>query len=199
LTLLTKEQSMSASAFQSTLDEHQAVIERLAELEPAVTQAIDVCAQALERGGKVMLCGNGGSAADSQHIAAELVGRLQGERRALAAIALTTDSSALTAIANDYGYEQVFARQVAGLGRRGDVLVAISTSGQSASVLAAAECARGMGITTIALAGKGGGPLAAACALALVVPSDVTARIQEAHIVIGHALCFGIERRLGLD
>lgn len=188
-----------SSPFLAALDEHRAVIERLAALDAAMARAVDACAQSLAGGGKLLLCGNGGSAADCQHIAAELVGRLQGERRALAAIALTTDSSALTAIANDYGYEQVFARQVEGLGQRGDVLLAISTSGQSPSVLAAVQVARARGLATIALAGKGGGPLAPACDVALVVPSDVTARIQEAHIVIGHALCFGIEQRLGLD
>jgi D-sedoheptulose 7-phosphate isomerase len=190
---------MNPSPFLSTLAEHAAVIERLAALDEPMARAVALAARSLAGGGKIMLCGNGGSAADSQHIAAELVGRLQGERRALAAIALTTDSSALTAIANDYGYEQVFARQVEGLGRAGDTLVAISTSGQSPSVLAAVQAARALGIATIALAGKGGGALAPACDVALVVPSATTARIQEAHIVIGHALCFGIERALGLS
>jgi D-sedoheptulose 7-phosphate isomerase len=184
--------------FLATLREHVAVIESLVALEQPLSRAIAMCAKTLAGGGRILLCGNGGSAADSQHIAAELVGRLQGERQALAAIALTTDSSALTAIANDYGYEQVFARQVAGLGRPGDTLIAISTSGQSPSVMHAAKVARASGVGTIALSGKGGGKLAPACDLALVVPSDVTARIQEAHIVLGHALCFGIERELGI-
>lgn len=187
------------SQFLSTLKDHIAVIERLAILDAQMSRAVAVAARSLVTGCKIMLCGNGGSAADSQHIAAELVGRLQGERRALAAIALTTDSSALTAIANDYGYEQVFARQVAALGRAGDTLVAISTSGHSPSVLAAVRSASAAGIHTIALSGKGGGTLAPSCDVALVVPSDVTARIQEAHIVIGHALCFGIERELGVN
>lgn len=186
------------SAFLHALDEHAALVRRLAALDDAVARAVQLCAQALADGRRVLLCGNGGSAADSQHIAAELVGRFQGERRALAALALTTDTSALTAIANDYGYDQVFARQLAGLGQAGDVLVAISTSGRSGSVLAAVECARTLGLHTIALAGKDGGPLATACEVAIVVPSEVTARIQEAHILIGHALCAGIEQALGL-
>ena len=187
------------SAFLEALHEHRAVVDRLGALDAAVLRAVDACADALRQGRKLMLCGNGGSAADCQHIAAELVGRLQGERRALAAIALTTDTSALTAIANDYGYEQVFARQVEGLGVRGDVLLALSTSGRSASVLSAVQAARGRGIATIALTGKGGAELGPACDIAIVVPSDVTARIQEGHSLIGHALCAGIERRLGLD
>lgn len=186
------------SPFLDALAEHCRVMERLAALDAALQRATEACAESLRRGGTLLLCGNGGSAADCQHIAAELVGRLQGERRALAAIALTTDSSALTAIANDYGYEQVFARQVDALARRGDMLLAISTSGESPSVLAAAQAARARGSGSIALAGKGGGALAAACDVAIVVPSEVTARIQEAHILIGHALCAGIEQRLGL-
>jgi D-sedoheptulose 7-phosphate isomerase len=186
------------SAFLDALADHRRVIDRLEALDEPLQDAIELCARALQRGGKLLLCGNGGSAADCQHVAAELVGRLQGNRRALAAIALTTDSSALTAIANDYGYDQVFARQVEALGQQGDVLIAISTSGQSASVTAAVQAARARGLDTIALAGKTGGTLAPACGIALVVPSDVTARIQEAHGLIGHALCCGIERRLGL-
>lgn len=186
------------SVFLEALAEHRRVVDRLPQLDEPLQRAIDACARALQRGAKLLLCGNGGSAADCQHIAAELVGRLGDERRALAAVALTTDSSALTAIANDYGYEQVFARQIEALGQRGDVLIAISTSGRSASVLAAVQAARTRDLGTIALAGKDGGALAAACDIALVVPSDVTARIQEAHGLIGHALCFGIERQLGI-
>ena len=167
-------------------------------LAQPIAQAIDLMFYALSNGNKILACGNGGSAADCQHIAAELVGRFQRERRALPAIALTTDTSALTAIANDYGYDRVFERQVAGLGQRGDVLLALSTSGRSPSILLAAQAAQALGMTTIALAGKDGGPLAAACDVAIVVPHAVTARIQEAHILIGHALCDGIERRLGV-
>jgi D-sedoheptulose 7-phosphate isomerase len=186
------------SPFVQALQEHAALVERLHALDGVVLRATARCADALGRGRKLLLCGNGGSAADCQHLAAELVGRLDRDRRALRAVALTTDSSALTAIANDYGYDQVFARQLDGLGAPGDVLLALSTSGRSPSVLAAVHAARARGIASIALTGKGGGPLADACDLAIVVPSDVTARIQEAHGLIGHALCFGIERALGL-
>ncbi len=185
-------------AFADALREHRELFARLDALDALVQRAIEACAAALGAGRKLLLCGNGGSAADCQHIAAELVGRFQRERRALPAIALTTDTSALTAIANDYGYDRVFERQVAGLGQRGDVLLALSTSGRSPSILLAAQAAQALGMTTIALAGKDGGPLAAACDVAIVVPHAVTARIQEAHILIGHALCDGIERRLGV-
>ena len=185
-------------AFADALREHRELFARLDALDALVQRAIEACAAALGAGRKLLLCGNGGSAADCQHIAAELVGRFQRERRALPATALTTDTSALTAIANDYGYDRVFERQVAGLGQRGDVLLALSTSGRSPSILLAAQAAQALGMTTIALAGKDGGPLAAACDVAIVVPHAVTARIQEAHILIGHALCDGIERRLGV-
>jgi D-sedoheptulose 7-phosphate isomerase len=152
----------------------------------------------LRAGGKILLCGNGGSASDSQHIAAELVGRFVADRTPLPAIALSTDTSALTAIANDYGYREVFARQVQALGRAGDCLIGISTSGNSDNVLAAVRTAKALGIRTIGLTGRGGGALAQECEIALVVPSDVTARIQEAHIFIGHILCEQIETDLGL-
>lgn len=188
----------ATGAFVDALREHRELFARLDAIDAAVQRAIDICGAALGAGRKLLLCGNGGSAADCQHIAAELVGRFQRERRALPAIALTTDTSALTAIANDYGYDRVFERQVAGLGQRGDVLLALSTSGRSPSILAAAQAAQALGMKTVALAGRDGGPLAAACDVAIVVPHAVTARIQEAHILIGHALCDGIERKLGL-
>lgn len=144
---------------------------------------------ALQSGGKLLLCGNGGSAADAQHIAAELVGRFARARAGLPAIALTTDTSALTAIANDFGYEQVFARQVQALARPGDVLVGISTSGNSANVLQAVDMARGMGVHTVGLLGGTGGVLAGRVDDALVVPSSETPRIQECHILLGHIWC----------
>jgi D-sedoheptulose 7-phosphate isomerase len=187
-----------SSHFIESLQEHIELMNRLAELDAPVTRAGTMCATTLREGGKLMLCGNGGSASDSQHIAAELVGRFQGERRALAAIALSTDTSALTAIANDYGYADVFARQVEGLGRAGDCLIAISTSGGSPNVLRAVQRAHAIGIKTIGLAGKDGGALREACDIVIVVPSSVTARIQEAHILIGHTLCGLIERELAL-
>jgi len=145
--------------------------------------------EALSTGHKVLLCGNGGSAADAQHIAAELVGCYEKQRRSWPAIALTTDTSALTAVSNDLGYEQVFARQVAGLAQAGDVLIAISTSGKSQNVLRAAEAAREIGCKTIALTGATAEPLESLCDIAVAVPSNRTSRVQEAHITIGHLWC----------
>lgn len=155
-------------------------------------------AQSLAKGGTLFWCGNGGSAADSQHLAAELVGRFKKDRRALRSIALTTDTSVLTCVANDYSYDDVFARQIAALGRPGDVLIGISTSGNSENVLRAFKAAKEMSLTTIALLGKGGGSAKELADHALIIPSDSTARIQEAHILIGHILCELIERELGL-
>lgn len=151
------------------------------------------CKTALAAGNKVLFCGNGGSAADAQHLAAELIGRFQKERRSLASIALTTDTSILTAVANDYGYDEVFARQVEGLGRAGDVLIGISTSGNSANVVKAALKARDTGMHTIAFTGEGGGKLQDICDITLVIPSKVTARIQEMHILVGHIICELVE------
>ena len=145
-----------------------------------------------------MFCGNGGSAADSQHLAAEFTGRFTAERKPLAALALTTDSSALTCIGNDYSFDDVFSRQLAALGKSGDTLVAISTSGNSANVVKAVQVAKEMGIYTIGMLGKDGGKLSSLCHLNLLVPSTNTARIQEAHILIGHILCGAVERSLGL-
>jgi len=150
-------------------------------------------ADSLRRGGKLLFFGNGGSAADSQHLAAEFVNRFLRQRGALAAVALTTDTSALTSISNDLGFDQVFARQVEALGRAGDVVVAISTSGGSPNVLRAVEAARRLGCVTVALTGGSGGALAAAVDEAFVVPSAETPRIQETHITLGHALCALVE------
>jgi D-sedoheptulose 7-phosphate isomerase len=164
-----------------------------------IAAAIEAMATALKAGGKVMACGNGGSAADSQHFAAELLNRFERERAPLAAIALTTDTSTLTSIANDYHYDQVFAKQVRGLGRDGDVLLAISTSGNSPNVLAAMMAARERGVRVVALTGKGGGQMAAALSaddIHLCVPADRTARIQEVHLLILHCLCDGIDALL---
>lgn len=155
-------------------------------------------AESLQGGGTIYWCGNGGSAADSQHLAAELIGRFKKNRKALSSVALTTDTSALTCIANDYSHDDIFARQVEGLGRPGDVLVGISTSGNSENVLKAFKAAEGKEMKRIALLGKGGGLAAELAEYALVVPSDSTARIQEAHIFIGHVLCDMIEQELGL-
>jgi D-sedoheptulose 7-phosphate isomerase len=169
----------------------------LADQTDALARAIDVVATALAGDHKVLLFGNGGSAADAQHIAAEMVGRFLGERKALPAIALTTDTSALTAIANDYGYHEVFARQVQALGRPGDVAVAISTSGKSPSVLRAVDVARASGMTTIGLTGGDGGALAGRVDVSLCVSaSNLSFRIQETHILVGHVICELVDRRL---
>ena len=164
----------------------------------SVHEAGDKMAGSLSRGGRLFLCGNGGSAAAAQHIAAEMTGRFVKDRRPLAAIALTTDTSAITAIANDYGYEQVFARQLWALGKPDDCLVVLSTSGNSLNVLAAVNRARSIGMPVIGLLGRMGGTIGRFCDTAILVPSDVTARIQEAHEFIGHALCAHIEAALGL-
>lgn len=187
-----------AALLRSGLDEHMEVFRRLTALAPVIQQAADVVVATLSQGGKIMLCGNGGSAADSQHLAAELTGRFVKDRRPLAAVALSTDTSALTCIANDYSFDDVFSRQVTGLGRKGDCLLAISTSGNSRNVLRAAEAARAAGIRVIGLLGRDGGALRALCDIGIVVPSATTARIQEAHIFIGHTLCAMVEEALGL-
>lgn len=145
--------------------------------------------QALANGNKVLFCGNGGSAADSQHLAAEFVGRFQKERQGLPAIALTVDTSILTAVGNDYGFDKVFARQVEALGQNGDVLVGISTSGNSANVVQAVELAKSKGIYCVGMTAAGGGKLAELCDECIAIPAKVTARAQEMHILIGHILC----------
>jgi D-sedoheptulose 7-phosphate isomerase len=163
-----------------------------AEVDHILTQAEDL-AERLKRGCKILICGNGGSAADAQHFAAELTGRYVKERRPLAGLALTTDTSALSAIGNDYGYDQVFSRQVAALGRPGDVLVGISTSGNSPNVLLAVATAKALGMRTIGILGRDGGALKAAVDDALVVPSKITARIQEIHEMVFHFWCEAID------
>lgn len=188
----------STALLRSGLDEHLDVFRHLHTLAPLIEQAASLITAVLSNAGKLMLCGNGGSAADSQHIAAELSGRFVNDRRPLAAVALSTDTSALTCIANDYGFDEVFSRQVTGLGRKGDCLLAISTSGNSRNVLRAADAARAAGIRVIGLLGRDGGALRALCDVAIVVPSATTARIQEAHIFIGHTLCAMVEEALGL-
>lgn len=183
---------------QGGLREHLSLFQSLSPLFPEIERAAQLIAEALRSGRKLMLCGNGGSAADSQHIAAEMTGRFLKDRRPLAAIALSTDTSALTCIANDYSFDDVFSRQVMALGGRGDCLLAISTSGNSRNVLRAVEAARSAGIQAIGLLGRDGGVLRSVCDLAMVVPSATTARIQEAHIFIGHTLCALVEEALGL-
>ncbi len=182
--------------FVTELEEHQAMIASLAEQSDAIEAAGALLIATLKQGSKILLCGNGGSAADCQHIAAELVVRYEKKRHAMAAIALTTDSSILTAHANDFDFETVFSRQVEGLGNDKDCLIAISTSGTSKNILKATEAAKAKGMTVIALTGNDGGELSQLATLAVVVPSKVTARIQEAHILIGHWWCGVIEEAL---
>lgn len=186
------------SLFLSNLTSHQALMAELSVLDDVITHAGAALTDCLARGGKLMFCGNGGSAADSQHLAAELTGRFMKDRRPLAGLALSTDSSALTCIGNDYSFDDVFVRQLQALGRAGDGLVAISTSGQSANVIRAVRAARELGITTVGLLGRDGGALRSICDTAIVVPGQVTARIQEAHLLIGHTLCGLIEDGLGV-
>ena len=184
---------------EDTIGEIAANFERLKPLAPAIDAAAAMISASLRAGGKALFCGNGGSAADAQHLAAELTGRFEMNRRALAAIALTTDTSALTAVANDFGYDRVFARQVEALGRAGDVLYAISTSGNSPNVLAAIESARALGMKVIAVTGGAGGKMREGADVLLVAPAAKAARVQELHIAIGHIICGAVENALGVE
>ncbi len=178
------------------LEEGARLGEKLKELAPEIAKASRMIIDCLSSGGKVMICGNGGSAADSQHIAAELVGRFKRERRALAAIALTTDSSILTSLANDYSFDRVFSRQVEALGSSGDMLILISTSGNSVNLVEAARVAKGRGIVTMALLGRDGGKVVGEVDFSIVVPSSDTARIQEGHMLIYHIICDLVEEEM---
>lgn len=181
------------------LELSRAALERATQdagLLAAARKIADVVILALRAGNKLLIIGNGGSAADAQHIAAEIVGRYKQDRPAYAAIALTTDTSALTAIGNDYGFEQVFARQVAGLGRRGDVLLALSTSGRSPNILAGLRTARERGLATIGFTGSKGEALGALCDHLMVAPSDDTPVIQQIHLAVAHGICEAIEQAL---
>ena len=184
---------------QREAQEHREAFEALVvQFAEPFERTLAIWEGAIRGGGKLLFFGNGGSAADAQHIAAELVIRYHSDRPAIAAIALTTDTSALTAGANDLGFETIFSRQVEALGRPGDVAVGISTSGRSPNVLTGLRAARARGLRTTGLSGGDGGELAALCDATLIVPSRVTARIQEMHIFLGHMLCKALERRLGL-
>jgi len=181
------------------LAEHRSAFEATAQmLARPFTETVHMMEQSLRRGGKLLLFGNGGSAADAQHIAAELIIRYKADRAAISALALTTDSSALTACGNDLGFDAIFERQIEGLGRCGDIALGISTSGSSGNVLRGLARARSMGLGTIGLAGGGGGRMRELCDALILVPSPITARIQEMHILIGHMLCKALEQRLGL-
>jgi len=177
----------------SVIDEHLSIVGQVKNLAPAITQAATKMIAVLRDGGKVLWMGNGGSAADSQHLAAELVGRFARERRGLASMALTTDTSILTAVANDYSFDCVFSRQIEALCFHQDMVVAISTSGNSKNVLLGVLAAKKIGAYTIGLSGKGG-KLAEMADMCINVPTHTTARIQEAHILVGHILCDSVER-----
>ena len=189
LTRIEQHFAASIAAKQRTLD----------AIGPRIVQAAELLAERLRQDHKILVCGNGGSAADAQHFAAELVNRFEIERPGLAAIALTTDSSALTSIANDYAFEQIFARQVRALGRSGDVLLAISTSGNSPNILAAMTAARELGLATVALTGRDGGRMAGRLGeedIELRAAATATARIQEVHILMIHCLCNLVDHQL---
>ncbi|HKW34953.1 MAG TPA: D-sedoheptulose 7-phosphate isomerase [Candidatus Acidoferrum sp.] len=181
---------------QSIWNEHLEVAKALHELSSHVSEAVDMISKSLVAGGQLLIAGNGGSAADAQHIAAELTGRFFRDRKPLRALALHGNTSALTAIGNDYGYEYVFAREFSAHARPGDVLLALSTSGNSPNILRTIEVARTNNVLVIGLTGASGGKLRDACDLCLCVPSKSTPRIQEMHITIGHAICELLEERL---
>ena len=183
-------QSIIKFEFEEHLKTSQATFESIGH---SVEVAAKLCIDCLKNGNKILLFGNGGSAADAQHIAAELVGRYKTERKGLAAIALTTDTSALTAIGNDYGYDRVFDRQVEALANTGDVAIGISTRGSSANVTSALKLAKDLDCKTIGFSGRGGGEMNELCDINIVVPAQDTARIQEMHIVIGHTICHLID------
>ena len=189
-----------ASFFKAEFAEHHDVARRSeAALSNTFAELVRACAKSIKGGGKLLFFGNGGSAADAQHLATELTIRYKRDRVAIAAIALTTDTSALTAAANDLGFERVFSRQIEALGKPGDVAIGISTSGKSANVIAALKQARSMRLVTAALTGQGGGELSSLTDHLLAVPSATTARIQEMHITLGQMLCGALEIELGLE
>lgn len=181
------------SVFFRAITDHLEIVKAITAQQELLERIARAMADALASGNKILWCGNGGSAGDSQHLAAEIVGRFRRERKGLASIALTTDTSILTAVANDYGYDAVFSRQVEALGQPGDLLVGISTSGNSRNVVAALEAARAQRVKTVGFTGEGGGKMALLSDYLFAVPSRDTARIQEAHILAGHMLCDWIE------
>jgi len=179
---------------QNELQAHQATINKTIDtLIPDIQSASELMVKVLSSGNKILLVGNGGSAADAQHIAAELTGRYKSERKGLPAIALTTDTSALTAISNDYGYGRVFDRQVEALANPGDLLIGISTSGNSDNIISAFRLAKELKCATLGMSGRSGGKMNEVCDLNLIIPSDDTPRIQEMHILIGHILCQAVD------
>jgi len=184
-------------AIERILDEHVHVAKALYALAPEVDRAVQLIAHSMRAGGALLVCGNGGSAADAQHIVAELTGRFFRDRKPLRALALHANTSSLTAIGNDYGYAEVFAREVAAHGREGDVLLAISTSGNSQNVVRAIDVARGKGMVIVGMTGAHGGMMSQLCDVILRVPSTSVPRIQECHILMGHSVCELLEQLLG--
>ena len=182
------------SIIKQELNEHLTTLDAtMKSIGSSLEVAANICIDSLKQGGKILLFGNGGSAADAQHIAAELVGRYKLERKGLSAIALSTDTSSLTAIANDYGYEHVFDRQIEALANPEDVAIGISTSGNSSNVINALQLSKNIGCKSIGLSGKSGGDMNKLCDVNLVIPANDTARIQEMHILVGHIICHLIE------
>ncbi|MFM7525220.1 MAG: SIS domain-containing protein [Actinomycetota bacterium] len=199
MSLVSQLPSDVRSAVSQHLQEHLAVVSKLdTQLGDQIVDVARLIAKALASGNTLYWCGNGGSASDSQHLAAEFIGRFRNNRRPLASVALTTDTSVITCVANDFGYDQIFVRQVEALCRKGDVLVAISTSGNSRNVVEAVKSATQLGVTTVGLLSATGGALRELITYPLLVPSTSTARIQESHILIGHMLCDLVERELGI-
>jgi len=180
---------------EEALKEHKKVLSSLEKQIPKIEKIASLCISSLEKGGKIIFCGNGGSAADSQHLAAELVGRFLKERKSLPSLALSVNTSILTAVGNDYGFEKVFSKQIEALGKPKDLLIAISTSGNSKNIIEAVKKAKEKGIKTIGFLGKGGGKLKKLVDISLIVESNNTPRIQEIHILIGHIICEIIENR----
>lgn len=185
---------MTETLFHSSLTSHISLFNALPALEPDIAAALDLLREALLRGNKILIAGNGGSAADAQHFAAELVGRFQRNRRALPCLALTVDTSNLTAIGNDFGFDEIFARQIEGVGNKGDMFLGLSTSGNSANIINAVEAAHAAGLASVGLLGREGGRLKALMHKSVIIPHAITARIQEAHIFILHHWAEILER-----
>ena len=186
------------SIFLKYLLEHNDLFKDLDHLDSVVSKASDIIVKSFDDGGKLLIAGNGGSASDSQHIASEFTGRLIKDRRPLPALSLVTDTSALTCIPNDYSFDDVFSRQISALGNNNDVFMGITTSGNSGNIINAFKCCQDMGITTIALLGKDGGLAKDFADVSIIIPSNTTARIQEAHILVGHAICANVESSMSL-
>ncbi len=179
---------------------HENVVKNTKEqTKEAFANILNICTNAIKSENKIMFFGNGGSASDAQHLATELTVRFINNRKPIAAIALTTDTSTLTAAGNDLGFDHIFSRQIEAIGQKGDVAIAISTSGKSPNIIKALEMARSKNIVTIGISGRDGGTMPPLCDEIIIIPSDITARIQEMHILIGHMLCGGLESKLGLS